>query len=54
MSFIGAVSPKVGIIMGSDSDLPVMKDASLILNMFGVEHEVGFSLIFRHYIYHQL
>ncbi|XP_057536791.1 phosphoribosylaminoimidazole carboxylase, chloroplastic-like isoform X1 [Amaranthus tricolor] len=36
----GAVSPKVGIIMGSDSDLPVMKDASLILNMFGVEHEV--------------
>ncbi|XP_057536792.1 phosphoribosylaminoimidazole carboxylase, chloroplastic-like isoform X2 [Amaranthus tricolor] len=34
------VSPKVGIIMGSDSDLPVMKDASLILNMFGVEHEV--------------
>ncbi|XP_057537302.1 uncharacterized protein LOC130814998 isoform X2 [Amaranthus tricolor] len=36
----GAVSPKVGIIMGSDSDLPVMKDASRILNMFGVEHEV--------------
>ncbi|CAO2841563.1 unnamed protein product [Amaranthus hypochondriacus] len=36
----GAVSPKVGIIMGSDSDLPVMKDASRILKMFGVEHEV--------------
>ncbi|XP_021751123.1 phosphoribosylaminoimidazole carboxylase, chloroplastic-like isoform X4 [Chenopodium quinoa] len=35
-----AVSARVGIIMGSDSDLPVMKDASRILNMFGVAHEV--------------
>ncbi|XP_021751121.1 phosphoribosylaminoimidazole carboxylase, chloroplastic-like isoform X2 [Chenopodium quinoa] len=34
------VSARVGIIMGSDSDLPVMKDASRILNMFGVAHEV--------------
>lgn len=32
--------PQVGIIMGSDSDLPVMKDASSILNMFEVAHEV--------------
>ncbi|KMT03051.1 hypothetical protein BVRB_8g196130 [Beta vulgaris subsp. vulgaris] len=36
----GAISVRVGIIMGSDSDLPVMKDASRILDMFGVEHEV--------------
>ncbi|CAN1247101.1 Phosphoribosylaminoimidazole carboxylase, chloroplastic (Fragment) [Linum grandiflorum] len=33
-------TPRVGIIMGSDSDLPVMKDASRILTMFGVPHEV--------------
>ncbi|MCC6816564.1 MAG: 5-(carboxyamino)imidazole ribonucleotide mutase [Saprospiraceae bacterium] len=31
---------KVGIIMGSDSDLQVMKEASEILNEFGVEHEI--------------
>ncbi|KAL2930000.1 Phosphoribosylaminoimidazole carboxylase chloroplastic [Bienertia sinuspersici] len=35
-----AISPRIGIIMGSDSDLPVMKDASRILDMFGVAHEV--------------
>ncbi|TQD92928.1 hypothetical protein C1H46_021408 [Malus baccata] len=35
-----AVTPRVGIIMGSDSDLPVMKDAAKILNMFGVPNEV--------------
>ncbi|KAJ4719695.1 phosphoribosylaminoimidazole carboxylase [Melia azedarach] len=34
------VTPHVGIIMGSDSDLPVMKDAAKILTMFGVSHEV--------------
>lgn len=31
---------KVGIIMGSKSDLPVMKAAAEILESFGVEHEV--------------
>ncbi|KAK9292380.1 hypothetical protein L1049_020347 [Liquidambar formosana] len=34
------VTPRVGIIMGSDSDLPVMKDAARILSQFGVPHEV--------------
>ncbi|XWS57723.1 hypothetical protein CRYUN_Cryun09bG0197800 [Craigia yunnanensis] len=34
------VAPRVGIIMGSDSDLPVMKDAARILDMFGVSSEV--------------
>ena len=32
---------KVGIIMGSKSDLPVMQDAIDILNEFGVESEVN-------------
>lgn len=31
---------RVGVIMGSDSDLPIMKSASEILELFGVEHEV--------------
>lgn len=31
---------KVGIVMGSASDLPVMNGASEILKEFGVEHEV--------------
>lgn len=31
--------PKVAIIMGSDSDYEVMKQASDILNEFGVEHD---------------
>ena len=30
---------RVGIIMGSDSDLPVMKEATTILNQLGVETE---------------
>ncbi|KAL1151144.1 hypothetical protein V6Z11_A09G021700 [Gossypium hirsutum] len=34
------VAPRVGIVMGSDSDRPVMKDAARILNMFGVSTEV--------------
>ena len=32
--------PRVGIIMGSDSDLPVMQDAASILNEFGVPYEM--------------
>lgn len=31
---------KVGIVMGSDSDLPVMKDAAEILEKFGVSYEI--------------
>ncbi|AMM53683.1 5-(carboxyamino)imidazole ribonucleotide mutase [Pyrococcus kukulkanii] len=34
------MAPKVGIIMGSDSDLPVMKEAAKILEEFGVEYEI--------------
>lgn len=33
--------PVVGIIMGSDSDLPVMKAAANILDEFGVAYEIS-------------
>ena len=33
-------APAVGIIMGSDSDLPVMKPAAEILDFFGVPYEL--------------
>lgn len=32
--------PIVSVIMGSDSDLPVMKEASATLKKFGIAHEV--------------
>lgn len=32
--------PRVGIVMGSDSDWPVMQTAAEILRQFGVAHEV--------------
>ncbi len=35
-----SVSPLVGIIMGSDSDLETMKRASAVLDDFGVPHEI--------------
>ncbi len=31
---------KVGIIMGSDSDLPVMQEAAIILSQLGVEYQL--------------
>lgn len=34
------IIPKVGIIMGSKSDLPVMQDAADILSSFGVSFEI--------------
>ncbi len=34
------MSARVGIIMGSDSDLSVMKDSAQILEEFGVEYEI--------------
>ncbi|TCL54865.1 5-(carboxyamino)imidazole ribonucleotide mutase [Hydrogenispora ethanolica] len=32
--------PLVGIVMGSDSDLPMMKQAAEVLNEFGVDYEM--------------
>jgi len=34
------MNPIVGIIMGSDSDLPVMEEASAILNQFDIPYEI--------------
>ena len=34
------MKPSVGIIMGSDSDLPIMLEAVKVLKKFGVTHEV--------------
>ena len=34
-------SPKVGIIMGSDSDLSVMEDAATILTEFGINYDMS-------------
>jgi 5-(carboxyamino)imidazole ribonucleotide mutase len=31
---------RVGIVMGSDSDLPVMRDAATVCEEFGIAHEV--------------
>ena len=39
--------PLVGILMGSDSDLPVMDEASKILEKFGIGHEVIVSSAHR-------
>ena len=33
-------TPKVGIVMGSDSDMPVMAKAAEILDRFGIEYEM--------------
>ncbi|WP_020662546.1 5-(carboxyamino)imidazole ribonucleotide mutase [Amycolatopsis benzoatilytica] len=35
------MAPQVGLIMGSDSDWPVMEAAGAALDEFGVEYEVG-------------
>jgi len=32
------MKPRVGVIMGSDSDLPVMKEAAEILDQFEAEY----------------
>jgi len=37
---MSALKPLVGIIMGSDSDLVVLKDAAEILKIFGIKYEI--------------
>ena len=34
-------SPQVGIIMGSDSDLPIMQEAADMLKSFGISYEMA-------------
>lgn len=40
-------NPKVLLVMGSDSDLPVMQEAADILSKFGVAHEIRISSAHR-------
>jgi len=37
---VAAKKPLVGILMGSESDLPVMEEASKVLEEYGIPHEV--------------
>ncbi len=39
--------PRVAIVLGSDSDLPVIQDAVKILNDFGIVHELTVSSAHR-------
>src|SRR5512144_220997 len=39
--------PAVGILMGSDSDLPVMQEAAAMLQEFGVEYEMTIASAHR-------
>jgi 5-(carboxyamino)imidazole ribonucleotide mutase len=39
--------PKVLLVMGSDSDLPVMQEAADILSIFGIAHEMRISSAHR-------
>ncbi len=39
--------PLVGIVMGSDSDLPVMQEATKVLDEFGVAHEIRIASAHR-------
>lgn len=41
------MSAKVGIVMGSDSDLPLMKKTAAVLDDFGVEYEMKVSSAHR-------
>ena len=41
------IQPLVGILIGSDSDLPIMKEAGLILDQFQVPYEVGITSAHR-------
>jgi len=40
-------TPLVGIVMGSDSDLPVMEEAEKVLNQFQVPYEITLSSAHR-------
>jgi phosphoribosylaminoimidazole carboxylase PurE protein len=42
-----AKKPLVGILMGSDSDLPVMEEASKVLEKFGIPYEMTVSSAHR-------
>lgn len=39
--------PVVGILMGSDSDLPIMQEAAAMLQEFGIEYEMTIASVHR-------
>ena len=39
--------PVVGILMGSDSDLPIMQEAAVMLQEFGIEYEMTIASAHR-------
>ncbi len=41
------MNPKVGIVLGSDSDLPLMKDAVKLLDKLGISYELTISSAHR-------
>jgi len=43
----GSTGPDVGIVMGSDSDLPVMEAAAAFLKSLGISHEITISSAHR-------
>jgi len=47
-----AQRPRVGVVMGSDSDWPVMQAASEALTEFGIEHEV--QVVSAHRMPHEM
>jgi phosphoribosylaminoimidazole carboxylase PurE protein len=40
-ALLSEMKPLVGIIMGSDSDLPVMQEAAKVLKQFEIPYEIG-------------
>lgn len=46
------MSPLVGVVMGSDSDWPVLQAASAALTEFGIEHEV--DVVSAHRMPHEM
>ncbi len=44
---VGVIDPKVAIVMGSESDLPVVQDALQLLTEFGIPHEITVSSAHR-------
>src|SRR5215210_6036748 len=52
MSGNGTGRPVVGVVMGSDSDWPVMEAASKALDEFGVAHEV--DVVSAHRMPHEM
>lgn len=47
MTARSGAAPRVGILMGSDSDLPVMRDAARILAEFGIPFEMTIASAHR-------